>query len=186
MFKPRYNARESNICMILIFSVLATPSTMAALRVATISNSRPFTTPIHAASAALWASHRRASNSDPQFHHRPRLLKTDGSLEIVCLHLPSPVTGNSAKKRSRYSARIEAGRNGAPTPVRFADERLVSRKPVGEGFQSGIGHQWRTRSAKCRSVGCQRSVKAWSRGSDCVHLTEEQYGKLTRPGGTRT
>jgi hypothetical protein len=61
------------------------------------------------------------------------------SLETVCLYLPSPVTGNSAKKHSSYSARIEVGRNGAPTDVRVADGRLVFRKSEGNGFQSSIG-----------------------------------------------
>jgi hypothetical protein len=67
------------------------------------------------------------------------LSKTDGSLEKVCLHLPSPVAGSSVKKRSRYSARIEAGRNGAPTDARVADGRLVFRKSEGNEFQSSIG-----------------------------------------------
>lgn len=26
--------------------------------------------------------------------------------------------------------------------------------------------------------GFEHSVRAWARGSECVHLTEEQYGKL--------
>ena len=74
-----------------------------------------------------------------RLHRRPTTSKTDGSLETVCLYLPSPVTGNLAKKRSRYSARIEAGRNGAPTDARVADGRLVFRKSEGNGFQSSIG-----------------------------------------------
>jgi hypothetical protein len=86
------------------------------------------------------ASCRRASYSRPQITtlaHGP--LKTDNSLKTVCLYLPSHVTENSAKKRSRYSARIEAVRDGAPTVVRYADGRLVFRKSEGNGFQSSTG-----------------------------------------------
>ena len=66
-------------------------------------------------------------------------LKTDSSLKTVCLYLPSHVTETSAKKRSSYSARTEAVRDGVPTVVRFADGRLAFRKPERNGFQSGIG-----------------------------------------------
>src|ERR1035441_5430653 len=69
----------------------------------------------------------------------PRLLKTDGSLETVCLHLPSPVTGSSAKKRSSYSARTEAVRNGAPTVVRYVDRWSGFWMTECNGFRSSIG-----------------------------------------------
>ena len=65
--------------------------------------------------------------------------KAGGSLKTVCLNLPSPVTVNSAKKRSRHSARIEAGRNGAPTVVRFAGRWSGFWKMEGNGFQNSIG-----------------------------------------------
>ena len=32
-------------------------------------------------------------------------------------------------------------------------------------------------------AGFEHSVRAWGRGSEYVHLTEEQYGKLARPVG---
>src|ERR1039458_4695794 len=105
----------------------------------------------------------------------PSLVSRPGwcSLGTACPYLPNLAPVNSAKRRSGYSTKTETGRNGLPTPVRFADERLVLRKPGGDGFQSGIGHQWRTRRAKCRCAGSRHSVRAWSRGSDCVHLTPE-------------
>src|ERR1035437_5118607 len=63
----------------------------------------------------------------------------DSSLKTVCLYLPSHVTETSAKKRSSYSARKEAGPNGAPTVVRYADGRLAFRKSAGNGLQSSTG-----------------------------------------------
>ena len=35
-------------------------------------------------------------------------------------------------------------------------------------------------------VGFEHSVRAWARGSEYVHLTEEQYGKLAGFSGPRT
>ena len=81
----------------------------------------------------------RGLRPPPRLHRRPTRLKTDGRLEAVCLYLPSPVTGNSAKKHSRYSARIEAALNGTPTDVRVADGRLAFRKSEGNGSPSSIG-----------------------------------------------
>jgi hypothetical protein len=73
---------------------------------------------------------------------------------------PNCAPANSAKKRSSYSARTETGRDGEPTPVRFADERLALNEPEDNGFQSDIGRQWRIRRAMCRCAGCQHSVRA--------------------------
>jgi hypothetical protein len=72
----------------------------------------------------------------------------------VCLYPRNTALEDSARRHSSYSARPETGRNGLPTTVRFADERLASRKLEGSGFRNGIGHQWRTRRAKCRGTRC--------------------------------
>jgi hypothetical protein len=65
----------------------------------------------------------------------------DGNVGTECLHLPSLVTGDSAKRRSSFSIQTGTARDGAVTVVRFAGGRLALSKLEGLGFQSGIGHR---------------------------------------------